>query len=86
MHLSPQIPGKTIPYASVTFATVVVRFICLRFSLRFFFGIVGICYDVCVHIAHDHLAISFRENLGQNLTETLRISYDNRKVILQSSC
>ena len=28
----------------------------------------------------------FGDKLGQNLTETLRISYDNRKVIVQSSC
>ena len=43
-------------------------------------------HDVCVYIAHDHLTISFGDKLGQNLTETLRISYDNRKVIVQSSC
>ena len=30
----------------------------------------------------DHLTISFGDKLGQNLTETLRISYDNRKVIV----
>ena len=38
------------------------------------------------YIAHDHLTISFGDKLGQNLTETLRMSYDNRKVIVQSSC
>ena len=55
-----------------------------------FFGIVGgymlQMYDVCVYIAYDHLTISFGDKLGQNFTETLRISYDNRTVIVQSSC
>ena len=52
-----------------------------------FFGIIGsyklrrMCY-----IAYDHLTISFGAQLEQNFTETLRISYDNRKVIVQSSC
>ena len=46
----------------------------------------AISYGVCVYIAYDHLAISFGDKLGQNLTETLRISYDNRKVIVQPSC
>ena len=43
-------------------------------------------YDVCGYIAYDHLTISFDDKLEQNFTETLRISYDNRKVIVQSSC
>ena len=52
-----------------------------------FLGIIGaISYDVCVYIAYDHLAISFGYKLGHNLSETLRISYDNRKVIVQSLC
>ena len=42
----------------------------------------AISYDVCVYIAYDHLAISFGYKLGHNLSETLRISYDNRKVIV----
>ena len=42
----------------------------------------AISYDVCVYIAYDHLTISFGDKLGQNL----RISYDNRKVIVQLSC
>ena len=42
-------------------------------------------YGVCVCIAYDHLTISFGDILGVNLTETLRISYDNHKVIVQSS-
>ena len=52
-----------------------------------FFGIVGgyrlrrMCY-----IAYDHLTISFGGKLGQNLTETLRVLYYNRKDIVQSSC
>ena len=46
----------------------------------------AISYDVCGYIAYDHLAIFTGDKLGQNLTETLRISYDNRKVIVQSSC
>ena len=41
---------------------------------------------MCVNIAYEHLASSFGDKLGQNLTETLRISYDSRKVIVQSSC
>ena len=49
-----------------------------------FFGIEG--YDVCVYISYDHLTISLGDKLGQNITETLRISYDNRKDIVQSSC
>ena len=38
-------------YAKIAFATGVVRFICLRFSLRFS-GIVGMTvgYDICVYI------------------------------------
>ena len=51
-----------------------------------FFGIVGaISYDVCVYIANDHHTISFGDPLEQNFTESLRILYDNRKVIVQSS-
>ena len=51
-----------------------------------FFGIVGsISHNVCVYIAYNHLAISFGDKLGQKLRETLLISYDNRKVIMQSS-
>ena len=46
----------------------------------------AISYDVCVYIAYSYLAIYFGDKLGQNLTETLRASYDNRKVIVQSSC
>ena len=49
-----------------------------------FFGIVG-GYDVCVYIAYYHLTIYFGGKLGQNLIETLRTPYDNRKVIVQSS-
>ena len=52
-----------------------------------FFGIIGaLSYDVCVYIAYDHLTISFSDKLGQKLTETLRISYDNHKFIIQSLC
>ena len=53
-----------------------------------FFGIVGgyKLRRICVYIAYDHLTIFSGGKLGQNLTETLRISYDNRKVIVQSSC
>ena len=41
---------------------------------------------MCVYIAYDNLTISFGDKLGQHLTETLRISYGNRKVIIQLSC
>ena len=37
---------------------------------------------MCVYIAYNNLAISFGDKLGQHLTETLRISYDNPKVIV----
>ena len=47
---------------------------------------VAIRHDVCVYIAYDHLTISFGDKLGKNLTETLLMSYDNRKVIAHSSC
>ena len=46
----------------------------------------AISYYVCVYIAYDHLTISFVDKLEQNFIETLWISYDNRKVIVQSSC
>ena len=46
----------------------------------------AISYDVCVYIAYNHLTIFFGVKLGQKLTETLRISYDTRKVIVQLSC
>ena len=52
-----------------------------------FFGIVGgyklrrMCL-LCLRSPYDF----FGDKLGQNLTETLWISLDNRKVIVQSSC
>ena len=52
-----------------------------------FFGIVG-GYKLqrmrlyCLRSPYDF----FGDKPGQNLTETLRISYDNGKVIIQSSC
>ena len=73
---------ERMTYASVTFATVVVRFICIRF-----FGIVG-SYKLrrmCLHCLRSPYNY-FGDKLGQNLTETLQISYANRKVIVQSSC
>ena len=67
--------------ASVTFATVVVRFICLR-SLYDFFGIVGgyRLRRMCLHCLRSPYETRTK------LTETLWISYDNHKVIVQSSC
>ena len=56
------------------------------FLYDFLASLAAISYDVCVYIAYDHLMISFGDKLGQNFTEILRISYDNRKVIVQSSC
>ena len=41
-------------------------------------------WRMCLHCLR-HLTISFGDKLGQNLTETLRISYDNRKVIVNHS-
>ena len=81
-----KISARTIANASVTFAMVVVRFIWLRFSLRFF-GIVGgyklprMCLD-CLQSPY----VSFGDKLGQNLAETLRTSYYNRKVVMHSLC
>ena len=78
-------------YASVTFATIVVRFICLRFSLRFF-GIVGgyklrrMCL-YCLRSPYDF----FCRKPGQTLqrpcgyrTTTARLSY-NHRVIFKTS-
>ena len=56
------------------------------FSTIFSASQAAISYDLCVYFAYDHLTISFGDKLGQNFTETLQISYDNRKVIVQSSC
>ena len=56
------------------------------FSTIFSASKAAISYDVCGYIAYDRLTISFGDKLEQNFTETLRISYDNRKVIVQSSC
>ena len=55
--------------------------------LHDFFGIVG-GYKLRRMWLHclRHLTIYFGAKLEQNFTETLRISYDNRKVIVQSSC
>ena len=52
-----------------------------------FFGMVGDykLRRMCLH-AYDHLTISVGDNLGQNLTETLRILYNNGKGIVKSSC
>ena len=51
-----------------------------------FFGIVGgyKLRRMCLHCLRSPYDF-FGDKLGQNLTETLRISYDNRKVIVQSS-
>ena len=51
------------------------------------FGIVGgyKLRRMCLHCLRSPYDF-FGDKLGQNLTETLRISYDNRKVIVQSSC
>ena len=64
--------------ASVTFATGVVQFICLRFSLQFLGIIIRwlvTSYDVCVYIVYDHGVFSFdffRRQTGTNLKVTLR--------------
>ena len=52
-----------------------------------FYGIVGgyKLRRMCLHCLRSPCDF-FRDKLGQHLTETLRISYDNRKVIVQSSC
>ena len=52
-----------------------------------FFGIVGgyKLRRMCLHYLRSPYDF-FGDKLGQNLTETLRISFDNRKVIVQSSC
>ena len=50
-YLRNEISKYFVYNAKITFATGVVRFICLRFSLRFS-GIVGMTvgYDLCVYI------------------------------------
>ena len=66
---------KQYIYASVTFATVVIRFICLRFSLRFFRHRRWLSAKTYVY----HLAISFGDKRGHNLMPRLhlpRSSYD----------
>ena len=52
-----------------------------------FFDIVGgyKLRRMCLHCLRSPYDF-FGGKLGQNPTETLRISYDNRKVIVQSSC
>ena len=51
-----------------------------------FFGVVGgyKLRRMCLHCLRSPYDF-FRRKLEQNFTETLRISYDNRKVIVQSS-
>ena len=53
----------------------------------FFFGVVGgyKLRRMCLHCLRSPYDF-FSNKLGQNLTETLRTSYDNRKVIVHSSC
>ena len=61
-----------------------VRFSCLRFSLRFFRHRRR---QYATTFAFTLLTITlrfFRRQQGQNLTQTLRILYDNRRVIVQS--
>ena len=52
-----------------------------------FFGVVGgyKLRRMCLHCLRSPYDF-FRRKLEQNCTETLRISYDNCKVIVQSSC
>ena len=78
------------PYVSVTFVTVAVRFICLRFSLRFFSASwAAISYDVCVYIANDHLTMSVGGKLGQkpyrDLADIVRQPQGYRTIIVLSS-
>ena len=53
----------------------------------YFFGIIGgyKLRRMCLHCLRSPYDF-FGDKLGQNLTDTLRILYDNRKVIVQSSC
>ena len=56
------------------------------FVYDFLASLAAISYDVYVYISYNHLTIFFGDKLGQILTETLWILYDNPKVIVQSSC
>ena len=78
-----------VPYASVTFATVVVRFICLRFSLRFF-GIVGgyKLRRMCLHCLRSPYDFSWRQTRTKryrDLADIVRQPQGYRTIIVLSS-
>ena len=79
----------TVSYASVTFATVVVRFICLRFSLRLF-GIVGsyklrrLCLH-CLRSPYDFFWLQTRTKPYRDLAEIVRQLQGYRTIIVLSS-
>ena len=74
------------PYASVTFATVVVRFIGLRFSLRFF-GIVGryklrrMCLH-CLRSPYDFFRRQTRTKPYRDLADIVRQPQGHRTIIV----
>ena len=76
-------------YDSVTFATVVVRFICLRFSLRFF-GIVGgyklwrLCLH-CVRSPYDFFRRPTRTKPYRDPADIVRQPQGYRTIIMLSS-
>ena len=81
--------GELITYALVTFATVVVRFICLRFSLRFF-GIVG-GYKLrrmwlhCLRSPYDFFRRQTRTKLDRDLADIVQQPQGYRTIIVLSS-
>ena len=78
-----------ISHASVTFATVVIRFICLRFSLRFF-GIVGgyklrrLCLH-CLRSPYDFFRRQTRAKPYRDIADILRQPQGYRTIIVLTS-
>ena len=82
---------STFINASVKFARVVVRFICLRFSLRFFRHRRRKLRRMCLHCLRSPYNFFGQQNYNKTLqrpcgyrTTTARLSYNNR-VILPTS-
>ena len=86
---SGQIMPHVERYASVTFATVVVRFICLRFSLRFFCIVGGyklrrMCLH-CLRSPYDFFRRQTRTKLYRDLADIVRQPQVYRTIIVLSS-
>ena len=85
-NILTKISEFTVFYASVTFAKVVVRFICLRFSLRFF-GIVGgyklrrMCLH-CLRSPYDFFRRQTRTKPYRDLVDIVRQLQGYRTIIV----